>query len=121
MLPASTAAPTAFAICLLSPVITESSVCELTFHDQAVDRDPFARPDPDQHPGTHLAHRPAMLLHAFDHRRRFAFRGQQRREIARRPGASCRLEIAAKREQHQHHRGGIEIKLAARLNTASVE
>ena len=52
MLPASTAAPTPFAICRLSPVITASSVCELALHNHAVDRDALARPDPDQHPGT---------------------------------------------------------------------
>jgi len=52
---------------------------------------------------------------AFDHRRQFALRCQQRRQVARRARAPRRLKVPSEREQHQDHRGGIEIQMAARL------
>ena len=81
--------------------------------DHAVDRDALARPHPHQHAGADLAHRAARLGPAVDDRRALALGGQQRLEVARRPGAAGGLEIAAEREQHQHHRGGVEIDLLA--------
>ena len=79
--------------------------------DDAVHRDAFARPHPHQRPGDDVAHRAATLRTILHHDDVFAFRRQQRLEIAGRARPPGRLQIAAEGEQHQHHGGGVEIDL----------
>ena len=87
-----------------------------TLHDQAIDWNALAGPEPGSASLLRTSRTGRrLLLYAFDHHRRFAFGGQQRRQIARRPRAPCRIEVPAEREQHQHHRGGIEIERATPL------
>ncbi len=83
-----------------------------------VDRNPFAGPDPHQHAGNDLAHRPAPLDIALDQSGHLALGRQQRRQVARRLGAAGRLEIAADSEQHQHHARGIEIDVGGALDNS---
>ena len=84
--------------------------------DHAVDGNALPRPNPHQHAGANLAHRPAVLSVAVDDGGPLAFRRQQRLQVARRPCTPGGVEIVAHGEQHQHHAGGVEIDLRAALD-----
>ena len=84
--------------------------------DHAVDGNALSRPNPHQHAGANLAHRPAVLSVAVDDGGPLAFRRQQRLQVARRPCTPGGIEIIAHGEQHQHHGGGVEIDLRAALD-----
>ena len=96
MLPAITGEPTPFATGRLSPVITASSVWDspsMTTPSTGMrspGRTRTSMPASTSRTGRRIS---APIVHHDD---AFAFRRQQRLEIARRPGAAGRLEISGR-------------------------